>query len=131
MTEQIIQNKVVTTFMTKKKIYLKKEDFFAEYYKSIEKGQPTDKFIEMFYKIAKRFVVQFHNKNKCDDDACVNYSVSEAWRKWNNFNEDRSDNIFSFYTTMIANDLMLHYKKISKGKKVNISIESLFTNNTD
>lgn len=108
------------------KIYLKSEDFQKEYNISLSEGQPTEKLILMFTKIARNFCTTFIYVNSCDKSACINFAVSEAWIKWNKYDSKISDNIFSFFTTMISNDLRLHYNQITKGKKVNISIESLF-----
>ena len=109
-------------------IYVTPKEFLFEYNKSIDVGKPTDKLVILFTRIAKNFATTFDYKNKCDLDACVNYAVSEAWQKWSKFDSEVSDNIFSFYTTMISNDLKIHFKYITKGKFVNISIDALFEN---
>ena len=72
--------------------------------------------------------MQFQYTNKIDFNACVNYAITEAYYKWHTFNQQKSNNIFSFYTTMILNDMKIHYKQITKGKKINISIDSIFSN---
>jgi hypothetical protein len=110
------------------KIYIPSKLFSEEYNKSLELGKPTDKLIILFSKIAKGFSTTFEYKNKCDLNACINYAVAEAWQKWDKFNPEVSENLFSFFTTMISNDLKFHYNQITKGKKVNISIDALFSN---
>ncbi len=115
----------------KTNIYVTPKDLIIEYDKSIEKGAPTDKLIALFTKIAKNFSTTFDSKNKCDMDACINYAVAEAWQKWDKFNPEKSDNIFSFYTTMLSNDMRLHYKLITRGKSNQISIDALFSNNKE
>lgn len=111
------------------KIYLKPKTFLEDYNKSIELGKPTDNLISHFTKIARRFGAQFDNINKIDFDACVNYAVTEAWIKWYKYDSQRTDNIFSFFTTMLANDMRLHYKQLNKGKELRISIDSLLSSN--
>ena len=110
------------------KNYVPAKDIEAEYQASISLGQPTDKLLVMFKKIATGFISTYNPRNVTDKNACINYAVSEAWRKWDKYNPERSDNVFSFYTTMIANDLRNHYKEITKGKSRNISIDALFSN---
>lgn len=110
------------------KIYLSPKLLREEYYKSVEAKTPTEKLVLMFQKIGKNFIRQYDSPNKIDTDACVNYAVAEAWQKWDKYNPDVSDDIFNFYTTMISNDMKLHYKQITKGKDLNISIESLLSN---
>lgn len=107
--------------------YVSAKELIEEYYKSTELGKCSDKLLEYFRRIAKRFSNVYNYTNKCDLDAVVEYAVSEAWMKWDTFDPEKSDNIFSFYTTMIANDMKLHYKLITKGKNLNISIDSLFS----
>lgn len=107
--------------------YVSAKELYEEYNNSITIGKCSDKLLMYFTRISKKFATTFDNINKCDLDATVNYAVSEAWQKWDTFNPQRTDNIFSFYTTMIANDMKYHYKIITKGKSMNISIESLFT----
>jgi hypothetical protein len=115
----------------KKKIYVTPKELLFEYDKSIEIGKPTEKLIVLFEKIAKHFGTVFDYKNKCDFNACVNYAISEAWLKWDKFNPEKSDNLFSFYTTMISNDMRYQYKLINKGKNIQISIDSLFSNSKE
>lgn len=107
-------------------IYLKAEDFQAEYDKSVQLGEPTSKLLNMFEKIAKRFSTTFQYYNTQDRDACVNFALTEAWLKWKKYDRERCDNIFAFFTTMISNDMRLHYNNLMKGKDVNISIDALF-----
>ena len=112
----------------KQNIYLDPKVLFTEYDKSIELGKPTEKLIILFQKIAKNYATTFNSNNKCDLNACINFGVSEAWQKWNKFNSEKSDNIFSFYTTIISNDMKLHFKEITKGKGKQISLDALFSN---
>jgi hypothetical protein len=116
----------------KSKIYASPKELTEEYYKSIEKGTPTEKLVVLFQKIAKHFSTTFTAQhNKCDIDACINFGTSEAWQKWDKFNPETSDNIFSFYTTMISNDMRLHYNLITRGKHNQISIDALFSGNKE
>jgi hypothetical protein len=111
---------------TKSKYYIPPEKFRAEYALSQEKGEPTLKLLLMFEKIAKRYSTKFRCVNKLDTDACVNYALTEAWQKWDKYDETRSDNIFSFFTSMVKNDLAQHYKDITKNKS-HISLDVLFS----
>lgn len=107
--------------------YLTPGELKQEYLTSIEKGKPTDKLVKMFEKIAKKYSNRLTFTNKCDLDACINWAVTEAWIKWNKYDEERSPNIFAFFTQMIKNDLMQHSQNINKGKDITISIDALYT----
>lgn len=102
-----------------------------EYEKSLQQDACTDQMLKYFRRIAVEFSTIYRNQNRTDWNAIVNYAVSEAWIKWRQYDPMRTDNIFSFYTTMIANDMRTHYKLINKGKSINISIESLFEKKQD
>ena len=107
--------------------YVSAKELYEEYNKSLQLGKCSDKLLLYFRRIVKRFASTFEYVNKADADAVVEYAVAEAWQKWDTFDPQKTNNIFSFYTTMLANDMKLHYKQLTKGKNLNISIESLFT----
>lgn len=134
-TEVIKNGNVTTVFITKKRknYYLEPKVFAEEYQKSVDQGEPTIKLIKYFELIARKYntVLSSIYTNKTDIDACVNYAVTEAWLKWDKYDPERSSNLFSFFTTMLSNDMKHHYNKIWKGRKRNISIEALFANNQE
>lgn len=109
------------------KQYVTPKEFQEEYTKSLEKGEPTQKLILFFQKIAKGYAPTLGTANKIDTDACINFAVSEAWLKWKKFNSELYSNHFAFFTSMIGNDLKQHYNDLMHGNKNSISIESLFT----
>lgn len=110
-------------------IYLKPKDFQEEYDKCLLTDECSNKLLSMFEKIAKKYVVTFGGKNKLDNDACVNYALVEAWKKWKKYDKNRSPNIFSFFTQMIKNDLMQHHNKLYHKKELFVSLDSVFSNN--
>ncbi len=110
-------------------IYLKAKDFQDEYNKSKKNGKCSDKLLLMFEKIAKNYVGTFGSKNKLDNDACVNYALTEAWKKWEKYDETKSTNIFAFFTQMIKNDLISHHNKLYHKKELYVSLDSVFSNN--
>lgn len=113
----------------KNNYFVTPKELKTEYDKSIDLGNCTPNLLILFRKIAEKFSIgNYTYVNKIDFDACVNYAVFEAYMKWNKFNEEKSTNIFSFYTTMLSNDMRIHYKQLTRGKELNISLESLFSN---
>ncbi len=108
--------------------YVNPKEFQEEYDLSLKNDEPSKKLLLMFQKIAKGYSKKYTG-NKIDTDACVNYALTEAWKKWKKFDRTRSSNIFAFFTQMIKNDLAQHHNKIFKNKKFNISIDALFVNN--
>lgn len=110
--------------------YVKAEEFHKEYELSLTDNKPTRKLLLMFEKIAKHYSTKFRGKCKLDVDSCVNYALTEAWLKWKKYDKERSNNIFAFFTKMIANDLTTHHNKITKNSNLHISLDALFSNNS-
>lgn len=109
----------------KSNIYLDPK-YLQECYKdSIENGECSGELLECFQKIAEEYVKIFPNTNDCDRRACINYAMTEAWLKWNKYDPTRSSNVFAFYTSMIGNDLKIHYNFIKRHNKTKISLDSL------
>jgi hypothetical protein len=113
-----------------KNIYLPPEEFKQEYDSCLINNAPSEKLISYFEKIAKHvFPYTFGNfVNTHDKNACINFAVAEAWKKWNKFDKNKSSNLFSFFTTMIINDMILHFNQLNNCKKQLISIDSLTIN---
>lgn len=114
-----------------KKHYVSQNELFVEFNNSITEGKCTDKLLMYARRITKRFSTTLEYTNKCDLDACIEYALGEFYQKWSTFDPARTNNIFSYYTTMLANDMKLHYKQLNKGKELQISIDALFSGNKD
>lgn len=120
--------------MSKKinKFYIKPEDFQQEYDKAILIDEVTPNLLKMFFTIAEKSSVLLKLKNQQDIDACVNFAVSICWAtKWKKYNIDRTSNIFSFFTTVILNDMRTHKNFIQKNKDSSISIDAIFNSIKD
>lgn len=111
-----------------KKHYVTGKELHQEFQLSLEQDKPTDKLFKMFELIATRYSSKFNNLCDLDRNSCINYATMEAYLKWKEYNIERSDNIFSFYTEMIKNDLATSFNLIHKNSHRNISIDVLFTN---
>lgn len=111
--------------------YVSAAELRQEYLKSLEQNKCTDKLLMYARRILKRFTTTLEYVNKCDLDACIEYALGEFFIKWNTFDENKTKNIFSFYTTILVNDLRMHYKQINKGKDICISIDALYSGNSD
>lgn len=116
---------------SKKRNYIEPEDFHNEYELSLINDEPTAKLISMFEKIAVGLSSTLPQFNKIDTDATINYGVTEAWKKWKKYNPERSNNIFSFFTTIIFNDMRTHHNQIKKNRKRHISIDAIFNGNKE
>lgn len=111
-----------------KKQYLNPKKFEEEYIKCWKEDKCSNELLLMFQKIGYHFSLRFCYCNDYDRRSCVNYALTEAWQKWKCFDFERSSNLFAFFTTMIANDLRIHWNSLTKNKSLHISLESLLSN---
>ena len=109
-------------------IYLKNAVLKDNYNESIRLGFCTDKLLRNFFILANNIYKTLGRETDRDRDACINYAVSEAWQKWNEYVPEKSSNIFAFFTSMIMNDLRIHYNQLNHKNIKHISL-SLFENN--
>ena len=113
-------------------IYLTAEKLRNDFEESLKLNKCSKALLDDFQLIAVNAIRRLNNGNEkhIDKDACINYAVSEAWKKWKLFNPEKTTNIFSFYTTMILNDMRIHYNYLNKWNGRCISM-SLFENNEE
>lgn len=111
-----------------KKPYITSKDFRIAYNESVEKGEPTEKLLKCFKKIAQGWGKRYPNTNEQDLDTYIWFAVSEAWRKWKRYDPAISGNLFAFFTSVIKNDMALAHNKLHKNKHLHISIDGLYVN---
>ena len=109
-------------------IYLKNEVLEKHHRDSISKGECSKLLLDDFFLLAKNIYKTLGQETDIDRDACINYAVTEAWLKWNKYNYEKSSNIFAFFTSMISNDLKIHYNYLNRINHRSVSL-SLFENN--
>nr|DAJ29024.1 MAG TPA: RNA polymerase sigma factor [Caudoviricetes sp.] len=111
------------------KHYVTKQMLQAEWDLSLKADKCSDKLLNMFRKIANHVATIFVFNSISDRNAIIEAGVLVAWEKWKTYDIKKTDNIFSYFTTIILNGMRGHYKEITKHKAVNISIEALFSGN--
>ena len=109
-------------------IYLKNEVLEKHHKDSIEKGECLQPLLDDFFLLAKNIYKTLGQETDLDRDACINYAVTEAWLKWDKYTPERSSNMFAFFTSMIMNDLRIHYNYLNRVSNRSISL-TLFENN--
>jgi hypothetical protein len=83
--------------------------------------------IEYFVKLATRAIEKLHFPNEQDKEDCIQSALLDLLRYWPNFNEDKSNNAFAYFTQIAKNGYAKEYKKIYKhiGKSEKIEFVSL------
>jgi hypothetical protein len=102
--------------------YINNDDIIKEYHISMTINKCSDMLLKQFMLIAQHSSNIFTYHDEYDRSACINHAVAEAWRKWNTFNIRLTTNAFSFYTTMILNDMRNEYRRMYKNRHNFISL---------
>ena len=85
-------------------------------------GELSPKAIEYFVLLANRAIQRLHFSNPLDEEDCIQSALLDLLRYWKNFNEEKSNNAFAYFTQIVKNGYAKEYKKIHKhignGEKV-------------
>ena len=85
-------------------------------------GELSPKAIEYFMLLANRAIQKLTFSNPLDREDCIQSALLDLLRYWKNFNEEKSNNAFAYFTQIAKNGYAKEYKKIykhiGKGEKV-------------
>lgn len=85
-------------------------------------GELSPKAVEYFMLLANRAIQKLTFSNPLDREDCIQSALLDLLRYWRNFNEEKSNNAFAYFTQIAKNGYAKEYKKIykhiGKGEKV-------------
>lgn len=92
-----------------------------------KKGELSPKAIEYFMILANRAIQKLRFPTPADKEDCIQSALLDLLRYWQNFNEDKSNNAFAYFTQIAKNGYAKEYKKIYKhiGKGERVEFVSL------
>ena len=86
------------------------------------KGELSPKAIDYFILLANRAIQKLKFQNPLDREDCIQFALLDLLRYWKNFNEEKSNNAFAYFTQIAKNGYAKEYKKIykhiGKGEKI-------------
>ena len=86
------------------------------------KGELSPKAIDYFILLSNRAIQKLVFKNPLDRQDCIQSAQLDLLRYWRNFNEEKSNNAFAYFTQIAKNGYAKEYKKIykhiGKGEKI-------------
>jgi hypothetical protein len=86
------------------------------------KGELSPKAIDYFILLANRAIQKLKFQNPLDREDCIQSALLDLLRYWRNFNEEKSNNAFAYFTQIAKNGYAKEYKKIykhiGKGEKI-------------
>lgn len=85
-------------------------------------GELSPKAIDYFILLANRAIQKLKFQNPLDREDCIQSALLDLLRYWKNFNEEKSNNAFAYFTQIAKNGYAKEYKKIykhiGKGEKI-------------
>lgn len=99
-----------------------------------KEGELSPKAIEYFILLSNRAIQKLTFTDPLDKEDCVQSAMLDLLRYWKNFNEEKSNNAFAYFTQIVKNGYAKEYKKIHKhiGKGEKIEFVSLnFTGDSE
>jgi hypothetical protein len=90
-------------------------------------GELSPKAIEYFMILSERAIQKLKFPSSLDREDCIQSALLDLLRYWANFNEDKSNNAFAYFTQIAKNGYAKEYKKIYKhiGKGERVEFVSL------
>lgn len=101
--------------------YIDQKRLFEEILKSKEKNELTPEALNMLILIATELSKVLKFKYEEDRKDCIAFAIEDLIRYWRNFNPERSNNAFAYYTQIAKNGLAKGWKKL-RGRTQNIKI---------
>lgn len=101
--------------------YIDQKKLFEEILKSKENNELTPKALEMLVLIANELSKVLKFKYEEDRKDCIAFAIEDLLRYWRNFDPQKSNNAFAYYTQIAKNGLAKGWKKL-RGRTQNIKI---------
>lgn len=111
-------------------MYLHNKDLYMEIIVSKATGKLTNKSKLMLEILAKRTIKKMRYRSNDDKLDCYQSGILDMFSNWYNFNEEKSDNAFAYFTEIFKRGIARGYNDLYKKKGDNdhqirlISIES-------
>lgn len=109
----------------KKKKYLSNKELYMEIIYSKAKGKLTPKASHMLMLLGKNVIKKMYYRNPDDKQDCLQEAMLSCFRFWYNFDEQKGDNAFAYYTEVIKRGLAKSWNAMYKTKGEDVEIISL------
>lgn len=95
--------------------YINNKEFTAEIVSCKKTGNLSPKAVQYFTLLVERAILKLKFNNPLDKEDCMQSALMDLCRYWKNFDPDKSNNAFSYFTQCAKNGFAKEYKKIHKG----------------
>jgi DNA-directed RNA polymerase specialized sigma subunit len=97
-------------------LYLTNKDFVPEIVASKEQGKLTRKAEQMLYLLANKTIEKMRYTNEMDRDDCLQTGLLVMFSNWHNFDPNKSDNAFAYFTEVFKRGIAKGWGELRKQK---------------
>lgn len=115
----------------KKKKYLSNKELYMEIVYSKAKGKLTPNAANMLMLLGKNVIKKMYYRNPDDKLDCLQEAMLSCFRFWYNFDEQKGDNAFAYYTEVIKRGLAKSWNDMYKTKGADVDVISLTAYDSD
>ena len=113
------------------KVYLSNKELYMELVYSKAKGKLTNKAANMLMLLGKNVIKKMYYRNSDDKQDCLQEAMFACFKFWYNFDEQKGDNCFAYFTEVIKRGLAKSWNAMYKTKGDNVQIISLTAYDND
>ena len=114
-----------------KKKYLSNKELYMEIIYSKAKGKLTPKAADMLMLLGKNVIKKMYYRDPDDKKDCLQEAMLSCFRFWYNFDEQKGDNAFAYYTEVIKRGLAKSWNDMYKTKGADVDIISFTAYDND
>lgn len=97
-------------------MYLHNKDLYYEIVVSKAQGKLTNKAKKMIEMLANRTIKKMRYWDEDDRLDCYQTGLLDLYSNWHNFNEEKTDNVFAYFTEIFKRALAKGFNEIYKKK---------------
>lgn len=98
----------------KRPAYVRNADFLVALAESREQDELTPEAIEMITKIATRASQRLIYQDEEDRKDCISFAISDCYMYWRNFDPEKSQNPFAYFTQVCKNGFAKAWRRLGK-----------------
>jgi DNA-directed RNA polymerase specialized sigma subunit len=99
-----------------KNMYLHNRDLYIEIIISKAQGKLTRESKQMLELLAKRTIKKMRYRSNDDRNDCFQSGLLDMFSNWYNFNENKSDNAFAYFTEIFKRGMTKGFNDLHKKK---------------
>ena len=113
------------------KNYLSNRELYGEIIVSKAMGKLTPPAQKMIILLGKNLIKRFSYKDEDDRFDCLQNGYTQIFSNWYNFDEEKGDNCFAYFTEIFKRGIAAGWNKVNKNRKETISMNGFFEDGGD